>query len=67
MKEYKAPEGYYYHKDDLYCTAICMPDSGDINEYELVTEEVYKAWEAAEEARMKAEDEERLKELESEK
>lgn len=44
-----------------------MPDSGDINEYELVTEEVYNAWVAEEEERRKAEDEERLKEMESEK
>ena len=61
--EYVAPEGYYYHKDDLYARAMCLPLSVSIDDFELVTEDVYKAFEAEQEAKMKEEMEKAQEEI----
>lgn len=42
--EYTAPEGYYYHKDDVYARALILPNSLSIDDYELVDEEAYQAF-----------------------
>lgn len=53
--EYTAPEGYYYHKGDIYAKTMCLPLSIDINDFELVTEEVYKKHLAEQKAKMEEE------------
>ncbi len=52
MKEYKAKDGYYYRKGNIYAKALCLPDSVHIEDFELVTEEAYRAYLAEEEARI---------------
>ena len=41
-QEFTAPEGQYYHKDNLFAKALILPLSVDINEYTLATEEEYQ-------------------------
>lgn len=57
--EYTAPEGFYYRKGDVFAKALILPLSFSIDEYELVTEDVYQAFEAEQEAKMKEEMEKR--------
>lgn len=63
--EYTAPEGFYYHKDDLYARVMCLPLSVSIDDFELVTEEVYQAYLEEQEAKMKEEMENRNPEIEN--
>ena len=62
--EYEAPEGYYYHQGDLYAKGIILPLSQSIEEYELVTEEVYQEYLKQEE--LKRQEEEKAREQERE-
>lgn len=57
--EYTAPDGYYYRKGDDFAKMMILPLSVSIDDYELVTEDVYKAFEAEQEAKMKEEMEKR--------
>lgn len=63
--EYNAPDGYYYHKGDLYAKAIILPLSQTIEEYELATEAEYQEYLAQEE--LKRQEEEKAREQEREK
>lgn len=60
-QEFTAPEGYYYHKDDVFAKALILPLTEDIAEWGLTTEDEYTAYQAEQVEKLKAEEEEKQK------
>ena len=60
-QEFTAPEGYYYHKDDVFAKALILPLTEDIAEWGLATEDEYVAYQAEQVEKLKAEREEEAK------
>lgn len=60
-QEFTAPEGYYYHKNDVFAKALILPLTEDIAEWGLATEDECAAYQAEQVEKLKAEEEEKQK------